>query len=261
MPAAYLFDLDGTLYTDGGPVPGAAETLDRLRRERIPFRFVTNTSRRPRAALVERLRSYGLPAEAGHVVTAVLAAAELARSRSCHVVMPFVAPQTLPDLGEFELVGGTSGRPADGARPDAVIVGDLGDSWTYRLMLEAFRAVMAGAELIALSRDRYWLRGDGLALDAGPFVTAIEYATGAEARVAGKPSPEFFEAAVRSLGLGDDVPRREITMVGDDLWADVRGAQEAGLSGWLVRTGKYRPDVVARSGITPDRIVGSVADL
>lgn len=261
MPSAYLFDLDGTLYTDAGPVPGAAERLEALRQARVPFRFVTNSSRRPRSAVVERLRGYGFPASAEHVVTAVLAAAELARSRGYRVISPFVARQTLPDLGEFELVGGTSGVAPGEGRPDAIVIGDLGEGWSYSLLQEAFRTVKAGAEIIALSRDRYWLRGDGLALDAGPFVAAMEFATGVQARVAGKPSPDFFDAAVRSLGLPSGAPRGEVAVVGDDLWADVRGAQESGLQGWLVRTGKFRGGTPTESGVTPDRILDSVAGL
>ena len=261
MPSAYLFDLDGTLYTDAGPVPGAAERLEALRKARVPFRFVTNSSRRPRSAVVERLRGYGFPAAAEHVVTAVHAAADLARSRGYRIIAPFVARQTLPDLGEFELVGGTSGVAAREGRPDAIVIGDLGETWSYPLLQEAFRSVMAGAEVIALSRDRYWLRGDGLALDAGPFVAAIEFATAVGARVAGKPSREFFDAAVGSLGLPTTVTRKEIVVVGDDLWSDVKGAQESGLQGWLVRTGKFRAETLAESGVTPDRILDSVAAL
>ena len=259
MPSAYLFDLDGTLYTDAGPVPGAVEVLEGLKHARIPFRYITNTSRRPRAAIVERLRGYGFPASAEQVMTAVLAAAELVRHRGHRVVAPFVAPQTLPDLGEFELAGGTAGTAPRAGAPDAVILGDLGEGWTYPLLQEAFRAVMGGADVIALSRDRYWLRGDGLALDAGPFVAAIEYATGAAARVAGKPSRDFFEAAIRSLGLGAGASVADIAVVGDDVWSDVKGAQGCGLLGWLVRTGKFRADVLTSSGVTPDRILDSVA--
>ncbi|HTG48881.1 MAG TPA: HAD-IA family hydrolase, partial [Gemmatimonadales bacterium] len=118
--------------------------------------------------------------------------------------------------------------------------------------------VIDGAAIIALSRDRYWRRGDRLALDAGPFVRALEYATGVEARVAGKPSPAFYTAALASLGL--DVSMRAV-MVGDDLWSDVEGAQRAGLQGWLVRTGKFREDTLRGSGITPNRVLPSVAAL
>jgi ribonucleotide monophosphatase NagD (HAD superfamily) len=111
---------------------------------------------------------------------------------------------------------------------------------------------------VALSRDRYFRQGERLALDAGPFVAALEYAASTTADVAGKPSPAFFAAAVESLGLAPD---RSVAMVGDDLWSDVEGAQRAGLQGWLVRTGKFREDVFRGASIVPDRVLESVAVL
>jgi HAD superfamily hydrolase (TIGR01458 family) len=256
-PAAYLLDLDGTLYIAGAAVPGAVDTVDRLRRAGTPFRLVTNTTSRSRAMIVERLSGYGFTVRSEEVFTATLAGVELLREAGHRRVAPFIPAGALEDMTDLELVGGTSGVTGEG-QADAVVVGDLGERWTYQLMQEAFERVTAGATLLALSRDRYWHRGDRLALDAGPFVAALEYATGATAVIAGKPSPAFFAAAVRSLGAGEG---RRIAMVGDDLWSDVEGAQRAGLQGWLVRTGKFRDEVLRQSSITPDRIVTSVAEL
>lgn len=207
--------------------------------------------------LVERLAGYGFEVSPGEVFTATLAGAEVAREAGYRRVAPFVPEASLADLSHLELGGGTSGRPASGV-PEAVLVGDLGEGWSYTLMQEAFDYVMSGAALIALSRDRYWLRGGRLALDAGPFVAGLEFAVGKSAIVAGKPSPAFYAAALRSMGL--DSPE-SVAMVGDDIWSDIQGAQRAGLQGWLVRTGKYREVALAESGITPDRILESVADL
>jgi phospholysine phosphohistidine inorganic pyrophosphate phosphatase len=257
--AAFLLDLDGTLYSHGAPVPGAPETVAALRRGRVPFRFVTNTTSRPRTELVSRLHEYGFAAEPHEILTPVTAAGQLARDRHCTVLAPFLPAASLVDLAGFELRGGVSGRRAID-RPQAVLVGDLGEQWTYALMQEAFGYVLDGALLVALSRDRYWRRADGLALDAGPFVAGLEYATSRPAILVGKPSPEFFRAAV--AGLGPPVPAAELlAMIGDDLWSDVRGAQQAGYQGWLVRTGKFREDALRDSGITPDRILDSIADL
>ena len=255
---ALLLDLDGTLYVSGAAVPGAPETVAALRRAGIPFRFVTNTTSRPRAGLVERLQGYGFTAVPEEVLTPVTAAARIARARGCTVVAPFLPAPAQADLSDLALVGGTSRLPAD-RTPQAVLVGDLGEQWTYALMQEAFTYVLDGALLIALSRDRYWRRGGVLALDAGPFVAGLEYATARAAILAGKPSPEFFRAAVASLPAGS--AERGLAMIGDDLWSDVRGAQEAGYRGWLVRTGKFREDALQESGIVPDRILESITDL
>jgi HAD superfamily hydrolase (TIGR01458 family) len=256
-PSAFLLDLDGTLYVAGAAIPGAVETVDLLRRAGTPFRLVTNTTSRSRAMIVERLTGYGFTVQSEEIFTATLAGVELLRGAGHRRVAPFVPAGALEDMPDFELVGGTSGVAGEGP-VDAVVLGDLGEGWTYQLMQEAFERITAGATLLALSRDRYWHHGGRLALDAGPFVAALEYATGTTAVIAGKPSRAFFAAAVRSLG-GRDAGR--IAMVGDDLWSDVEGAQRAGLQGWLVRTGKFRDEVLRQGAVTPDRILTSVADL
>ena len=255
-PRAYLLDLDGTLYSGDGAIPGAPEALARLRKQKIPHRLVTNTTSRSRAMLVQRLRDYGFDVSPEEVFTATLAGAEVIKEAGYRSVAPFVPEPALSDMQELELCGGTSGHAA--GRPEAVVVGDLGERWTYALLQEAFEYLMSGAALIALSRDRYWLHDGRLTLDAGAFVAGLEFTAGKDAVVAGKPSPAFYAAALRSLGL--DAPATA-AMVGDDLWSDVQGAQRAGLQGWLVRTGKYRESVLRESGIKPDRILDSVAAL
>jgi len=256
-PRAYLLDLDGTLYSGDGAIPGAPEALARLRKQEIPHRLVTNTTSRSRAMLVQRLRDYGFDVSPEEVFTATLAGTDVVKDAGYRRVAPFVPEPALSDMQDLELCGGTSGRVAS-RTPEAVLVGDLGEHWTYALLQEAFDYLMSGAVLIALSRDRYWLNGGRLALDAGPFVAGLEFAAGKSAVVAGKPSPAFYAAALRSLGL--DAPA-SAAMVGDDLWSDVQGAQRAGLQGWLVRTGKYRESALRESGIKPDRILDSVAAL
>jgi HAD superfamily hydrolase (TIGR01458 family) len=171
------------------------------------------------------------------------------------VVAPFLPAAALEDLSGLELVGGTSGRRGT---PEVVMLGDLAEGWSYQVLQEAFEYVVGGASIIALSRDRYWQRGDRLALDAGPFAAALEYAAGAEAVVAGKPSPAFYAAALASLGVTDPAGA---AMIGDDLWSDVEGAQRAGLEGWLVRTGKFREETLREAGIVPQRVLSSVAAL
>ena len=140
---------------------------------------------------------------------------------------------------------------------DAVIMGDLGEQFGFAILNRAFRHVMDGAELIALQKNRFWLTADGLSLDAGPFVAAIEYASGIEAFVVGKPSGGFFDSVLEDLGS----VAAEVAMVGDDIESDIGGALDAGLRAVLVRTGKYREDFVAASGIEPTATIASIAEL
>lgn len=268
VPAAYLFDLDGTLYQGNAAIPGAVELIQRLNSKGTPYRFLTNTTSKPRSAIVTRLRGYGFPVENDEVFTALLAGAELARSLGCQRLMPLVRSEALEDLKGFELLGGTAvwsrspvGHRGPNFGPDAVIVGDLAEDWSFDLLQQGFTALQAGARLIALSRDRYWMTERGLTLDAGPFVAALEYAAEVESLIAGKPSVAFFEGAVQSMNLPAGIPRHEIVMVGDDLRGDIEGAQRAGYAAYLVKTGKYQEEQLPSSGITPDRVLESVAGL
>jgi HAD superfamily hydrolase (TIGR01458 family) len=243
-----LLDLSGVVYVQDDAVPGAVDALRELRGNDIPIRLVTNTTMRPRRSILERLERLGIEADPSELITP----ATLAARRCAEAGYASVSLVVLDELRE-DLAGLEEGD----ASVDAVIIGDLGEGWDYGILNRAFRRLMDGAELIALQKNRYWETSDGLSLDAGPFVSALEYATGREAEVVGKPSPAFFELAVGELGVSAD----HAAMVGDDVEADIGGAIDAGLAGILVRTGKYREDLVRASGIEPTATVGSIADL
>ena len=243
-----LVDLDGVLYVEDEAVPGAAEAIAKLRGAGLGLRFVTNTTSRSKRQTLERLQRLGFAVEPEELVTP----AALARSRCIESGHDRVALVMNEDVKEdFE------GLTESGGEVDAVIMGDMGEAFGFEILNHAFRQVMDGAELIALQKNRFWMKPDGLALDAGPFVAAIEYATGREALVVGKPAKSFFELVLSDLG----VSAAQAAMVGDDVETDVGGAIDAGLVGILVRTGKYREDFVAKSGIAPTATADSIADL
>ena len=152
-PLAYCFDLDGTLYRGDAAIPGAVAILGRLRAAGVPFRCLSNTSSRPRSALLARLRGYGFDIREDELLTGALAAGTIMRAKGVRRVLPLVTATAAADLAGFELAGGTSGAPPGPV--DAVLVGDLADGWSDSLMQEAFHALMAGAEFFAVSRDRY----------------------------------------------------------------------------------------------------------
>lgn len=252
MPRAILFDLDGTIYEDGVALPGATEALADLRRRGVEVGFVTNTTSRPRRLLSERLGGMGIATPPERIVTALLAGAAHLAALGLRRVAPLVPDLALEDLAGFEIVT---------ERPEAVVVGDLDDRWTFEILNTAFNQLMDGAELVALSADRYWQSARGLQLDCGPFVKALEFASGKSAAICGKPSAEFYRTALNSLGSWAAESPGDVLMVGDDIWGDIRGAQEAGLEACLVRTGKFRQDALEASGVRPDHIVGDVTEI
>lgn len=243
-----IFDLDGTLYQDGAAIDGAVALIERLRSAGVPMRFATNTTRRPSKAIVALLSELGFHIERQELITAPVAAAAWLRRHSITRIFPLLDRSVWEDLPEFDLTGD---------RPEAVVVGDLGSSWHYDLLNTAFRHLIGGARLVAIQKNRYWMSESGMSLDAGGFVACLEYAAATTATIVGKPSAEFFNEAAGSMGL--DIAR--VAVVGDDIEGDVGGAQASGAIGVLVRTGKYRRQLVEASGIAPDRTLDSVADL
>jgi len=244
---ALLVDLDGVLYVGEEPLPGVIDAVAKLRAAGLGLRFVTNTTARSRRATLEKLVGLGIELEAEELITpAVLARRRCEESGYRHLglIMDAAVKEDFAGLEEVD------------EAPDAVIMGDLGSDFGFEILNAAFRMVFGGAELIALQKNRFWRTGDGLSLDAGPFVAAIEYATGATAEVVGKPSPAFFELVLDSLGVGPE----EAAMIGDDIESDIGGAIDSGLRALLVRTGKYEERFVADSGITPTLMLDSIAD-
>jgi len=246
---AALIDIDGTLLKGDDAIPGAPETIHSLRKRGIPFRFCTNTTRRPRREIAAVLRAAGIEADAQEVV----APSSLAR----RVIVDSGDPRAAllvpePSREDFD------GVREDNRAPAFVVLGDLGSGFTFDRLNDAFHWLRAGARLLALQKNRFWHAGNrGMLLDAGAFVAALEYAAGITARVVGKPSPEFFRLALEDLGM----PAGDVVSVGDSLENDGAGAAAAGCRTILVRTGVFDAEELGRSIWQPDGVIDSIASL
>jgi HAD superfamily hydrolase (TIGR01458 family) len=249
--AAILLDVDGVLHVSGRAIPGAAEAVAALRATGHRLRFITNSTTRPRAELAEQLRGLGIELADDELQTTPRAAA---RALAGKRVLALTMSAIVPELEGIELVG-------EGA--DAVLLGGADEGpetsrvFSYMNLARAFHELDAGAELYCLHKNRWWQTSSGPQLDAGAFVAGLEYAAQTEAVVLGKPSTAYFAAALEAL----DAEPQLTWMVGDDYESDVVGAQACGLKTVLVRTGKFRPDAVESSGVMPDAILSSIADL
>ena len=225
MLKAVLLDLGGVVYVGRDPLPGAIDAIDKLRAHGFALRFLTNTTRSSRRMLLDKLRFMGLAINEDELFVPSSAVRRhlTAHGRHAHFLIH-------PDLREdFD------GLPE--GKPDTVVIGDAGEGFSYGALNQAFRILNTGAEFLALAKNRSFRDADNeLSLDAGAFVTALEYAAGCEATVFGKPSEAFFSAALDSVGCGAS----EAIMIGDDVESDVGGAMTAGIDGILVRTGKYK---------------------
>ena len=248
--AAILLDLDGVVHVSGQPIPGAIDALDELRGQGHRLRFVTNNTTRSRATLADEVRGYGIELDDEELQTTAAAAA---RALAGKRVLALVMAALVEDLEGIELVG-------EGA--EAVLLGgadeteETGRVFSYMNLARAFSELQAGADLYCLHKNRWWQTSRGPLLDSGAFVAGLEYASGVEATVLGKPSNAYFEAALDAL----DAEPALTWMVGDDL-DDISTAQGFGMKTVLVRTGKFRPDALERSTVVPDAVLSSIAFL
>jgi len=247
---AILLDLDGVLYIGDRAISGAAETVAQLKQFGHRIAGVTNTTTQPRRAIAEKLASMDIPIPEDSIYTpAALACSAIGRKTAAL----FIRDSLREDFRDIR---------QEQNHPDYVVMGDIGgEGYAPELLREIFEKVMDGAEILALHKNRFWQKPDGLHLDLGVFVAAIEYATGKEATVLGKPSKGFFHGICQKLAV---LPEHTL-MIGDDIESDIGGARNAGLKTVLVETGKYRAEfvkkVVRERGIKADLLIPSIADL
>lgn len=252
MKQALLIDLDGVLYQGTKVISGAVESIRWIQNQSIPHIFITNTTSRPRRKIVEKLNKFGFNISEESILTPPVAACAWLSENVSGETALFIPNNTQEDFNSIPIQKKGKNSVA------AIVLGDMGGKWTFAALNRAFTYLMQEPKpvLIALGMTRYWRAEKGLQLDVGPFVKALEYAASCEAIVLGKPSEEFFNTALKLLHCEPS----QAVMIGDDIQGDVQGAQQAGLKGVLVCTGKFRSSDMD-SGIHPDAIIGSIADL
>jgi HAD superfamily hydrolase (TIGR01458 family) len=247
-PEGLLLDLNGVFYEGNQVLPGAPEFLQFIEKSKIPALFLTNTSTARPETLAKQLLSMGLPISADKIYSPAGAALAFLKDRPQARLHLLLSEDMKKEFKNFE---------QSHANPDYIVIGDIGERWNYAILNQTFEMLIFGAEILALHKGRYWQTENKLRLDIGAFVAGLEYASGKDAIVLGKPSAAFYAGALARLGLG----AHQVLMVGDDIHSDIAGAHQAGIGGCLVKSGKYRDNLVKLSGIVPDCTIDSIADL
>ena len=239
---AVLCDIGGVLYVGDKPIEGAIEAVKKIKAH-YPIRFLTNTTQKSSAQVVKKLQDFGFEIDAHEVITALDVTKMFLKSKksSAKFLLTDDALSFFDDMKGYE--------------QKYVVVGDAQENFSYANLNAAFRRLNKGAQLVAIAKNRYFKDDDNeLSMDAGCFVSALEYASSQKAMLLGKPSEAFYHLACEDMGISPE----NCVMIGDDIEGDVGGAQAAGLQAVLVRTGKFAPKDLEQ-GITPDRVVESIA--
>jgi len=250
MARGVLLDIDGVLTTSWMPLPGAVETVEWLGAQGIDFRLMTNSSAMSRLAIADRLSAIGMPVDASHILTAVTGASSYLSAhhggQRCFVL----------NEGDF-------GRDLEGVdlvsphSAEVVLLGGAGPSLGFTDVDQVFKLLLAGVPVVALHRNTHFETSDGPTLDMGALIVGLETAVGIDIPIVGKPAPIFFRSALSALGHDAS----DVLMVGDDIGSDVVGAQAVGISGVLVRTGKFREHDLEASATPPDHVIKTIGQL
>ncbi len=250
MAHRVLLDIDGVLTVSWEPLAGAVETIGWLQAQGIDFQLVTNTSSKSRRQIAHLLEQTGMEIEVARILTAVTSAAHYLRENhegeKCLVLNEGDLHEDLEGV-EF----------ADAGSADVVLLGGAGPSVGYPEIDAAYKLAVDGVPLVALHRNLRYQTSAGPALDMGAFIVGLEAAADIEVTIVGKPAEAFFQAALSELGASAD----DAVMVGDDIEADVLGAQAVGITGVLVRTGKFRPTDLDTGGGRPTHVIDGIGQL
>ncbi|XP_015277689.1 PREDICTED: phospholysine phosphohistidine inorganic pyrophosphate phosphatase [Gekko japonicus] len=246
-----VLDISGVLFDSGGegggvPIPGSIEAVKKIKASGLKLQFCTNETQATREKFVKKLQRLGFDIVVNEVTAPAPAACRILKERNLRPYL-LVHDDVIPEFADI-----------DKTNPNCVVTGDAADNFSYKNLNEAFR-VLIGLEnpvLLSLGKGRYYKETDGLKLDVGVYMKALEYACDIQAEVVGKPAKMFFQSALREMG----VEPHEAIMIGDDIVNDVGGAQQCGMRALQVRTGKYRPCDEQHPQVKADGYVDNLAE-
>jgi HAD superfamily hydrolase (TIGR01458 family) len=238
MKIPLLIDFDGVLKIDNKPAKDIKTFLGFISENEIPSYIISNSTLKTSADIISFFKSNDIELRIPSMTAAEIT---LEFVKSNYKKAAVYCTDSIKNLfSEF----------LDYKNPEAVVVGDNGENWSYKMMNEIFSFVKDGADLIAMQKNKFWYPdGKTPKLDAGSFIKAIEFATGKEAELIGKPSPIYFRTALSRLGFKDN---QEFLMLGDDVESDIYGAQNSGGKGILIYTGKTKYPLSSESTTKPD---------
>jgi len=241
-----LIDLDGVLKLGNSPAPDTKEFLFFISDNKIPACILSNSTLRTGEQVIEFFASLGIELSIP-AITAFDATLSFVK-KNFKKIQVYCRDYL---IHHFEGI-------INNENPEAIVIGDIEDKWNYQIVNNIFKKVFAGADLVAMHKNKYWNPQGELLIDAGAFITGIEFATGKEAILIGKPSPLYFTAALKTINAKTD---EGFYMIGDDIENDIKAAQDIGGKGILIYTGKTKYPLEQNIHIKPDFEVNSLKEV
>lgn len=242
----FLIDIDGVLKLGDFPAPDAIEFLNFINENKIPSCILSNSTLQTGELVKEFFTSQNI-----EIKIPVITAFDTTVS---YVKQNYKKVQV---YCRDYLIHHFDGM-IDNENPEAIVIGDIEDKWNYMIINDIFKKVFGGVELIAMHKNKYWNPQGKLLIDAGAFITGIEFASGKDATLIGKPSPLYFKSALEIINAKIE---DGFFMLGDDIENDIGAAQKIGGKGILIYTGKTKFHPEESITIKPDFEVNSLKEV
>lgn len=251
----FIIDIEGVLIkgqTVIEPAPAVIRTLNELNKKIV---YLSNISDLTRAEVSGKLNKLGLDIHQDQILT------------SAYATVLFLK-KTCPGKKNVLLIGTDSFRNelTDGGinvvesynDADTVVVG-LDPELNYKTIGEAVKAIKNGSLFVASNLAKVKLTSDGYITGPGFVVKGLEYVTGKEAVLVGKPDKFMFGLALNKLEL----PPNKILTIGDKLEQDIYGGNMIGTRTCLVLSGASTESDISRQpeDRKPDYIIEDISGL
>lgn len=246
----FICDMDGVIYHGNNILPGAAEFIEWLKKEKKEYLFLTNNSNLTPRELHQKLKRMGLDVGEEHFYTSALATAHFLKKQAqdCSVFA----------IGEAGLANALydAGITMNEVNPDYVVVGE-GRTYSLETLTKAVNLVEGGAKLIGTNSDTTANTEDGIYPACGAIIAPIEIATGKKAYFCGKPNPLMMRTGIKLLGCHSS----EAVVIGDNMETDIIAGTESGIDTVMVLTGVSTRETVKDYAYRPTEILGGVGDI
>ena len=254
---ALLLDGDGVLWKSNQPLPGINELFDFLSEHEIHWALLTNNNSHTATSYIDKLRGFGIPAGERSVFTSSTVTADYLLEKyglgaRLHVVGSKALIETMDSAG-FDV---THGEEQPKNQVVAVVAG-MDREINHEKIKIAMRLIIDGADFVATNTDGSYPTPEGINPGTGMVIGALQFASGVEPYIAGKPYPAIFNTALKALGVNPE----ESLMVGDRLNTDIQGANQLGIDSAAVLTGVSSLEDLQQDSITPDFIFDDIIAL
>ncbi|MGD0464222.1 MAG: HAD hydrolase-like protein [Tepidisphaeraceae bacterium] len=257
---AVLLDLDGTVYHEDQPLPGAIQLIRRLHEQGRNYACLSNSTSSP-LRVATRLGKMGVDVDLDRVYTAAAAAADYVLNHFHHEDNTRPRIYNLATGGVGDMLEGLVDWVQTEAEPcDAVIIGAPTNSQaTPQRQRVALHLVLKGAAAVGICSDRVYPSERGLEFGSGALSWLLCFAAAVEPIFCGKPQKIFFEELCRRL----NVEPNGCLLIGDNLESDIIGAKAVGMRTILTLTGVASRGDLAKlpADWQPDLVIEDLTEL